>query len=75
MAVAHNALNQLAGYTQRWMTETSYSTTKRTQDIVRCSECASASDERQFTTPMGEMKSESCLFNSALEDRYRSFLV
>ncbi|WP_254546787.1 transposase [Halomarina pelagica] len=32
MAVAHNTLNQLTGYTQRWMAETSYSTTKRTQD-------------------------------------------
>ena len=31
MAVAHNALNQLNGYTQRWMAETSYSTVKRTQ--------------------------------------------
>jgi IS5 family transposase len=31
-AVAHNTLNQLNGYTQRWMAETSYSTTKRTQD-------------------------------------------
>ena len=31
MAVAHNALNQAEGYTQRWMAETSYSTTKRTQ--------------------------------------------
>jgi IS5 family transposase len=32
MAVAHNALNQSHSYTQRWMAETSYSTTKRTQD-------------------------------------------
>jgi len=31
MAVAHNVLNRLNGYTQRWMAETSYSTTKRTQ--------------------------------------------
>jgi IS5 family transposase len=32
IAVAHNALNQMNGYTQRWMAETSYSTTKRAQD-------------------------------------------
>ena len=32
MAAAHNALNRSKGYTQRWMAETSYSTTKRTQD-------------------------------------------
>jgi len=32
VAVAHNTLNQLASYTQWWMAETSYSTTKRTQD-------------------------------------------
>ncbi len=32
MAAAHNALNQENRYTQRWMAETSYSTTKRTQD-------------------------------------------
>lgn len=32
MAAAHNALNRAKGYTQRWMAETSYSTTKRTQD-------------------------------------------
>ncbi|AUX09837.1 transposase [Halalkaliarchaeum desulfuricum] len=31
MAVAHNALNRANGYEQRWMAETSYSTTKRTQ--------------------------------------------
>ncbi|WP_435181261.1 transposase [Halorussus sp. AFM4] len=31
MAVAHNALNRTNGYPQRWMAETSYSTTKRTQ--------------------------------------------
>ena len=31
MAVAHNTLNRMNGYTQRWMAETSYSTTKRTQ--------------------------------------------
>ena len=31
MAVAHNVLNRLNSYTQRWMAETSYSTTKRTQ--------------------------------------------
>jgi len=31
MAVAHNVLNRLNGYTQRWMAETSYSTMKRTQ--------------------------------------------
>jgi IS5 family transposase len=29
---AHNALNRSKGYTQRWMAETSGSTTKRTQD-------------------------------------------
>ena len=32
IAVAHNVLNQMNRYTQRWMAETSYSTTKRTQD-------------------------------------------
>jgi IS5 family transposase len=32
MATAHNALNRMKGYTQRWMAETSYSTVKRTQD-------------------------------------------
>ena len=32
MAAAHNALIRSKGYTQRWMAETSYSTTKRTQD-------------------------------------------
>ena len=32
MAVAHNTLNRAKGYTQRWMAETAYSTTKRTQD-------------------------------------------
>jgi hypothetical protein len=37
MAVAHTRLNQLNGYTQRWMAETSYSTTKRTQDSALCS--------------------------------------
>ncbi len=31
MATAHNALNRSKGYTQRWMVEMSYSTTKRTQ--------------------------------------------
>jgi IS5 family transposase len=31
MAVAHNVLNRTTGYAQRWMAETSYSTTKRTQ--------------------------------------------
>ena len=32
MAVANNALIRAKGYTQRWMSETSYSTIKRTQD-------------------------------------------
>ncbi|WP_080503485.1 transposase [Halococcus thailandensis] len=32
MAVANNALIRAKGYTQRWMSETSYSTAKRTQD-------------------------------------------
>ncbi len=32
MAVANNALIRTKGYTQRWMSETSYSTVKRTQD-------------------------------------------
>lgn len=32
MAAAYVALNRSKGYTQRWMAETSYSTTKRTQD-------------------------------------------
>ena len=32
LAVANNALIRKKGYTQRWMAETSYSTTKRTQD-------------------------------------------
>jgi IS5 family transposase len=32
MAVANNALIRAKGYTQRWMSETSYSTVKRTQD-------------------------------------------
>lgn len=36
-AVAHNALNQMYGYTQRWMAETAYSTTKRTQSSALCS--------------------------------------
>ena len=31
-AVANNALIRAKGYTQRWMSETSYSTVKRTQD-------------------------------------------
>jgi len=31
LAVAHNAFARANGYTQRWMAETSYSTTKRTQ--------------------------------------------
>jgi CRISPR/Cas system CMR-associated protein Cmr5 small subunit len=32
MAAARNALNRAKGHTQRWMAETSYSTSKRTQD-------------------------------------------
>ncbi|MFB6202256.1 MAG: hypothetical protein ABEI98_09620 [Halorhabdus sp.] len=32
MVVAHDTLDQLNGYTQRWMAETSCSTTKRTLD-------------------------------------------
>lgn len=32
MAAAHNALIRANGYTQRWMSETSYLTVKRTQD-------------------------------------------
>ena len=32
MAVAYNALNPAAGYTQRWMAETAYSTVRRPQD-------------------------------------------
>ena len=32
MAVAHNALIRAKGYTQRWISETSYSTVKRTQN-------------------------------------------
>ena len=34
MAVTNNALIRARGYTQRWMSETSYSTVKRTQDSV-----------------------------------------
>ncbi|SMO90017.1 transposase [Halorubrum cibi] len=36
-AVAHNALNRMYGYTQRWMAETAYSTTKRTLSSALCS--------------------------------------
>ncbi|GGI95207.1 hypothetical protein GCM10008995_01710 [Halobellus salinus] len=32
MATANNTLIRSKGYTQRWMSETSYSTVKRTQD-------------------------------------------
>ena len=39
MAAAHNALNRAKGYTQRWMAETSYSTTKRTQDSALRAPC------------------------------------
>ena len=34
MVAAHNALNQENWYTQRWIAETSYATTKRTQGGV-----------------------------------------
>ena len=33
-AAANNALIRAKGYTQRWMSETSYSTVKRTQGLV-----------------------------------------
>jgi IS5 family transposase len=37
MAVRNNALIRSKAYTQRWMSETSYSTVKRTQDSALCS--------------------------------------
>jgi IS5 family transposase len=36
-ATANNALIRAKGYTQRWMSEKSYSTVKRTQDSALCS--------------------------------------
>jgi IS5 family transposase len=36
-ATANNALIRAKGYTQRWMSEKSYSTIKRTQDSALCS--------------------------------------